>query len=41
MHEQDKLLGEDWEVVKSLFPEGWEKKANELGALKRKRGFSS
>jgi hypothetical protein len=41
MHEQSTFFREDWEVVKSLLPDGWEEKANELGALKRKRGFSS
>jgi hypothetical protein len=41
MHEQDIFFTKDWEVIKSLLPDGWEEKANELGALRRKRGFSS
>lgn len=33
------LLQEDWEVVKSLLPRGWEESAKEKGAIKRLRGF--
>lgn len=32
---------EDWQVLLSLFPKGWEKQAGESGALARLRGFSS
>jgi Transposase DDE domain len=30
---------EDWEVVRSFLPEGWEKRARAFGALRRCRGF--
>ena len=30
---------DDWEVIRSFLPTGWEAKARELGALRRCRGF--
>ena len=30
---------DDWEVLTSFFPDGWEEKAKELGALLRCRKF--
>lgn len=33
-------LDEDWHVVQSLLPEGWQAKARELGAMQRGRGFA-
>lgn len=41
MHEQEVVLNEDWKVIESLLPAGWEEKAKELGAIERFRGFSS
>lgn len=41
MHEQDVVLNEDWKVLESLLPDGWEEKAKELGAIERFRGFST
>ena len=32
---------DDWQVVKSFFPTGWESKAKELGALRRCRKFEN
>ena len=32
---------EDWEVIKSFLPEGWEEKARESGAFQRTRGVRS
>jgi hypothetical protein len=29
---------DDWEVLCTFLPKGWEQKARELGALKRARG---
>jgi hypothetical protein len=34
-------IEQDWGVVTSMLPAGWEDKAKELGALQRLRGFSS
>lgn len=34
-------LNEDWEVLVRFLPEGWEEKAYELGALRRKRKIES
>lgn len=34
------VLGDDWSVVKSFLPEGWQEKARELGALQRCRKFA-
>lgn len=33
-------LEEDWTLVESLLPQGWQAKARELGALRRTRGVS-
>ena len=30
---------EDWSVLLSLFPEGWEQQAKETGAMERQRGI--
>ena len=30
---------EDWSIIERMLPEGWQDKANELGALRRRRGF--
>lgn len=30
---------EDWQVLTSLFPEGWERQAKETGAMERQRGI--
>jgi hypothetical protein len=35
----DERLDEDWLVVQSLLPQGWESKARELGALRRGRAI--
>lgn len=32
---------DDWELVKQLLPEGWERQARELGAVRRLRGVGS
>jgi hypothetical protein len=34
-------LQEDWEVITRVLPPGWESKARELGAFRRKRGIDS
>ena len=34
-------LDEDWNIVQSLLPEGWQDKARELGAMRRERGFAN
>lgn len=34
-------LKEDWEVIAQVLPAGWEQKARELGAFRRKRGIGS
>jgi hypothetical protein len=34
-------LGEDWEVIERVLPEGWQQAAKQTGALKRMRGFDS
>ena len=31
---------DDWEVLRSFLPEGWESKARECGALTRARGIA-
>lgn len=33
-------LGEDWQIVESLLPEGWQAQARHMGALRRTRGFA-
>ena len=30
---------ENWQVLASLFPEGWDQKAKETGAMERQRGI--
>jgi hypothetical protein len=40
MQQQDLLRDENWAVIESLLPEGWEDKAKELGAYQRKRAFA-
>lgn len=40
MHEQKLLVEEDWKVIESLLPEGWQEKAKELGAYQRTRRFA-
>jgi Transposase DDE domain len=35
-----KWEGEDWGLLEELLPYGWQEKALELGALRRRRGFS-
>ena len=37
----EKTLNEDWDVLTSFFPEGWEDKAFETGALLRRRKIDS
>jgi hypothetical protein len=32
---------EDWQVLTSLFPEGWDRQAKETGAMERQRGITS
>src|SRR5258708_34058387 len=32
---------EDWQVLTSLFPEGWDRQAKETGAMGRQRGITS
>lgn len=34
-------LGEDWEVIETVLPEGWQEAAKRAGALIRTRGFDS
>ena len=34
-------LGEDWEVIETVLPEGWQEAAKHTGALMRTRGFDS
>jgi hypothetical protein len=34
-------LGEDWEVIETVLPEGWQEAAKRTGALVRTRGFDS
>jgi Transposase DDE domain len=38
--EAGERLDEDWALVRSLLPQGWELKARELGALRRGRGIA-
>ena len=33
----DTKIKDDWDLLKEFLPVGWEKKATELGALRRKR----
>lgn len=41
MTEWEELMAEDWAVIEGFFPDGWEQKAEELGAWERVRGFRS
>lgn len=41
MTEWEELLEEDWAVIEGMLPEGWERKAEELGAWERARSFRS
>ena len=34
-------LGENWQVLLSLFPSGWEELGRSTGAVSRLRGFDS
>ncbi len=36
-----KLIKDDWKILTKFFPQGWELKASELGALVRKRKINS
>ena len=36
----DNAADENWQVLASLFPEGWDQKARETGAIKRQRGIT-
>jgi hypothetical protein len=35
------IIKDDWDILKKLLPMGWEEKARELGALRRKRKIKS
>jgi len=39
MRQHDMLSDENWGVIESLLPEGWQEKVKELGAYQRKRAF--
>ncbi len=39
MTESERLMAEDWTVIEAMLPKGWERKAEELGAWDRVRGF--
>lgn len=41
MTEWEELMAEDWATIEGFFPDGWEQKAEELGAWERVRGFRS
>jgi hypothetical protein len=34
----ENAIDENWQVVTALFPQGWELKAKETGAITRQRG---
>ncbi len=38
---EEKIYSNDWELLMQFFPKGWEKKAKELGAIKRQRKFKN
>lgn len=38
---KDELFEEDWKIVTSFLPEGWEEQASLLGALTRRRKVKS
>jgi len=40
MHQHEWLGDENWGVIESLLPEGWQEKVKELGAYERKRAFA-
>jgi hypothetical protein len=40
MQHRDILQDENWAVVESLLPEGWQEQAKQLGAYQRRRAFS-
>ncbi len=37
--EQFSGLGEDWDVIERVLPDGWQDAARQTGALRRTRGF--
>ncbi len=37
----DGVSAENWEIIKQCLPDGWDSKAYELGALRRKRKIES
>ncbi len=39
MHREDLLLEEDWSIIESLLPEGWQEKCKELKAYQLNRAF--
>jgi hypothetical protein len=41
MMDWEELMAEDWAVIEGMLPDGWEQKAEELGAWERVRGFRS
>lgn len=41
MTDWEELMAEDWAVIEGMLPDGWEQKAEELGAWERVRGFRS
>jgi hypothetical protein len=41
MHKEDLLLEEDWAVIESLLPDGWEEKCKELKAYRLHRAFKN
>lgn len=40
MQQQDGLGDENWGIIESLLPEGWQEKVKELGAYERTRAFA-
>lgn len=41
MTDWEELMAEDWAIIEGMLPDGWEDKAEELGAWERVRGFRS
>jgi len=41
MSEWEEMMAEDWAVIERFLPDGWEEKAEELGAWERLRCFSN
>ena len=37
----ENVADEDWQVLASLFPEGWDRQAKETGAMERQRGITA